>query len=194
MTYYPKISGEKCFLSPVSSEDGELWARWVNDLEVALPLGGEAHTVYPLERMRAEAQEAVQRGDPVFTIVDQESGQPLGRILLFNLDSVNRSAMLGIFIGEKDFWKRGYGAEALRLILDYGFNLLNLHSIMLGVFAFNERAIRSYHKAGFREIGRRREARIVAGKAYDVVFLDILEDEFRAVHGTGAAGKLVNQG
>ena len=60
----------------------------------------------------------------------------------------------------------------------YLFNLLNLHSVMPGVFAFNGRAIRAYRRVGFKEIRRRREARWIGGKAYDVVFMDILEDMF----------------
>ncbi len=76
--------------------------------------------------------------------------------------------MLGIVIGQ----------EAIRLLLDYAFNLLNLNSVMLGTFAFNERTIACYRKVGFREIGRRRQARIIAGKAYDAVLMDILAEEF----------------
>ena len=86
--------------------------------------------------------------------------------------------MLGIVIGEKAWWNRGNGQRAIELLLDYGFNLLNLNSIMLGVIAFNERAIRCYRKVGFREIGRRRQARVINGKKYDVILMDILAEEF----------------
>jgi RimJ/RimL family protein N-acetyltransferase len=81
-------------------------------------------------------------------------------------------------IGDKEFQNRGYGQEAIRLLLDYAFNLLNLNSVMLGTYAFNTRAIAAYKKVGFREIGRRRQARLIAGKAYDDIFMDILAEEF----------------
>jgi RimJ/RimL family protein N-acetyltransferase len=184
MPYYPKLLGEKCFLSPCASEDGELWARWLNDLEVALPLGDEAYMTFGLERMQEEAQQAALGRDNVFTIVERQNGCAIGRCLLFALDSINRSAMIGIFIGEKSFWGQGYANEATRLLLDYSFNLLNLHSVMLGVFSFNQRAIRSYQKLGFQMIGRRREARLIGGRPYDVIFMDMLESEFRAQHGS----------
>lgn len=184
MPYYPKLNGEKCYLSPCSSEDADLWARWLNDLEVSLPLGDEACLTFGLERMLDEAQHAALGRDHVFTIVDRQAGCAIGRCLLFAFDTVNRSAMIGIFIGEKDHWGMGYGQEASRLLLDYAFNLLNLHSIMLGVFSFNQRAIHAYQKLGFQVIGRRREARIVGGQAYDVIFMDVLESEFRAQHGS----------
>jgi RimJ/RimL family protein N-acetyltransferase len=180
MPHYIKLSGDKCALSPVSLADAESWASWLNDLEVTLPLGDEAYIPYSLEKTKEDLNEAIRRQDHVFTILEKVSGRAIGRCLLFGIDSVNRGAMMGIFIGEKDHWGLGYGQEATRLLLDYAFNLLNLHSVMLGVFDFNIKAIRTYEKVGFRKIGSRREGRIIAGKAHDVILMDMLEDEFRA--------------
>lgn len=182
MPYYRKLVGERCYLSPCSPEDGEKWAGWLNDLEVALPLGDEAYITYGLERARRDVADTALGGGHVFTIVDGATDTAIGRCVLFSVDAVNRSAMLGIFIGEKAYWGQGYGQEALNLLLDFAFNLLNLNSIMLGAFAFNERAIRCYHKVGFREIGRRRQARIIGGHKYDVVLMDILAEEFNSVY------------
>ena len=121
----------------------------------------------------------------VFTIVALEGDEPIGRCLLFNIDQVNRHAMLGIFIGEKRYWGQGFGQEAVALLLDYGFSLLNLNSVMLGTMAFNERAINCYRRVGFKEIGRRREARIVGDAKYDVVLMDILAEEFASPYING---------
>jgi RimJ/RimL family protein N-acetyltransferase len=88
--------------------------------------------------------------------------------------------MLGIVVGETAYWDRGYGQEAIRLLLDFAFNLLNLNSVMLGTFAFNERALACYRNVGFREIGRQRQARIIAGEKYDIVLMDILAEEFES--------------
>lgn len=178
--YFPKLSGERVFLSPVAPEDAELWAGWLNDLAVSLPLGDEAYMTYGLERAQQDARETSQRQDHVFTIVEKDGGRAVGRCLLFAVNPVDRCAWIGIFIGECDCRGKGYGQEAMRLLLDFGFNLLNLHNIMLGVFAFNERAIHAYQRLGFHDIGRRREARWIGGKAYDVIFMDLLEEEFRA--------------
>lgn len=191
MPYYKKLCGDKCYLSPCQPSDAQKWAEWFNDLEVTLPLGDEAYTPYGLEKLEQEVREIIAQREHIFTIVDQETDQPVGRCLLFAIDRTNRSAMLGIVIGEKSYWNRGYGQESLRLLLDYAFNLLNLNSVMLGVFAFNTRGVRCYEKLGFKEIGRRRAARIIAGRAYDVVLMDVLADEFRSLHGPGQIEKIM---
>jgi RimJ/RimL family protein N-acetyltransferase len=180
MPYYKKLAGEKCYLSPCIPEDAEHWVAWFSDLEVTIPLGDEAYTPTSLEGEQEAIQQILARNSHVFSIVDIKTDQPIGRCMFFNVDAVNRAAMLGIVIGEKGLWDQGYGQEAMHLLLDYGFNLLNLNSVMLGTFSFNERAIRCYEKVGFRLVGRRREARIIAGEKYDIILMDILADEFES--------------
>jgi RimJ/RimL family protein N-acetyltransferase len=185
MGYYPKLVGEKCYLSPCTPEDAEQWSIWDNDLEIAIPLGDEAYTVYPLEKMPEIARDVTTDQSHLFSIIDAATDTLIGRCLLFDIDPVNRKAMLGIVIGDKAYWNRGYGVEATRLLLDHGFNLLNLNSIMLGTFSFNKRALNCFRKAGFKEIGKRRQARIIAGRAYDLVLMDILAEEFESPYVQG---------
>ena len=180
MTHYKKLVGEKCYLSPPSLEDAEKWAEWDNDLEVTIPLGPEAYTPYPLERVREGVRKLMEKERHIFSIIDLKTEKLIGRCLLFDVDQINRKATFGIDIGDKAYWDQGYGQDATRLILDYGFNLLNLHSVMLGTFSFNQRAIQCYEKVGFKLIGRRREARIIAGEAYDLILMDILDREFES--------------
>jgi len=175
-----KLTGEKVYLAAVSPDDAELWARWLSDLEVALPLGDEAYGLFTTEDQARDIADITAHHDHVFTIVERATDRPIGRCLLFGLNKTDRSTEVGIFIGEKDCWGRGYGTEAMRLLLDYAFNLLNLHSVMLGVFSFNERAIRSYRSLGFKEIGRRRQARIIGSKTYDGILMDMLAEEFES--------------
>lgn len=182
MPHYKKIIGERLYLSPMSVEDAERSARWDNDLEVAVPLGDEAYTPTAFEKSVEQIGETIQRQSHVFGIITLSEDLLIGRCMLFNLDTVNQSAYLGIVIGEKEYWDQGFGQEATRLLLDYAFNLLNLNNIMLGTFAFNERAIQAYRKVGFKEIGRRREARLIAGRKFDVVFMDMLAEEYRSLY------------
>jgi RimJ/RimL family protein N-acetyltransferase len=182
MTHYKKLVGAKCYLSPCSLEDAEQWTAWDNDLQVSLPLGDEAYTPYSLAKMQEILGDIIKQQSHIFDIVDLRTDALLGRCMLFNVDQVNRKATLGIVIGEKDYWNQGYGQDATRLLLDYAFNLLNLNSVMLGTFAFNQRAINCYKKVGFKEIGRRRQARIIGDKKFDAVLMDILAEEFESVY------------
>ncbi len=182
MTYYKKLVGDKCYLSPCNVEDAEKWAAWDNDLEVAIPLGDEAYSQMPLGREKESISDIIKSQAHVFDIVDLEDNVLIGRCLLTAIDQVNRSAMLGIVIGEKAYWGKGYGQDAIKLLLDYGFNLLNLNSIMLGTFSYNQRAIACYRNVGFKEIGRRRQAKIIGGKMFDCILMDILAEEFESVY------------
>lgn len=177
MPHYRKIVGEKCYLSPLSHEDADLHTVWENDLAVALPLGDEAYQPVSLEKMHDKIEGALRNQSHVFSIIDLETDETVGRCQLFNMDAVNRCSWLGIMVGPH-FQNQGYGQEAMRLLLDYAFNLLNLNSVVLGVYEFNQPAIAVYKKVGFREIGRRRQARIIAGRKYDELYMDILAEEF----------------
>lgn len=175
---YVKMLGERVSLAVVAPDDAGKLTEWLNDLAVTIPLGDEAYSSITLEKIAKEIQYTGDTGGHVFSIIANESGLPIGRCLLFNVDFVNRSAKLGIFIGEKACWNQGFGKEALNLLLEYAFHLLNLNSVMLGAFEFNERAIRCYQSVGFKEIGRRRQARLIGGRYYDAVMMDMLAEEF----------------
>ena len=173
------ITGENVALGPVRRDLLPLYQRWINDFEVTRTLGAR------LRPMTWEAEEAwyeqSSKGDDAhFTIYERATMRPIGNTGLHDIDHLHRTAEFGILIGEKECWGKGYGTETTRLMLDYGFNALGLHNIMLTAFSFNERGLRAYTRAGFREIGRRREAFRLAGRAYDVVYMDCLATEFDA--------------
>ena len=193
MGYYKRLVGEKCYLSPCSLEDAQTWATWFNDLEVTIPLGDEAFIPTGLENERETINHFTKNNCHVFNIVTSETDTLIGRCGLFNINQVDRHAMLGILIGVKDHWGKGYGTEATRLLLDHAFTLLNLNNVMLGAFTFNTRAIACYRKVGFKEIGRRRQARIVGGQKYDTIFMDILAEEFESVYVKSIIEKAKNQ-
>ena len=170
-----KLVGKRVSLAPVVPEHAEQFATWLNDLEVTVPLGDEAwRTITP-----GEIRAGIPGSQHTFAIVANDGDTVIGRCLLFAVNQIDRTAMLGIFIGDRDHWNRGLGTEAVELLLDYAFGLLNLNSVMLGTFAFNARAIACYRGVGFREIGRRRSARLIAGTYHDAVLMDILAEEFR---------------
>ena len=113
-----------------------------------------------------------------FVLYERATLRPIGTAGLIAINAAHRTAELGIGIGEQDCWGKGYGTEATRLVLDYAFTMLGLHNVMLRAFSYNERAIRVYQRAGFQEIGRRREAQRVGSRAFDVIMMDCLASDF----------------
>jgi RimJ/RimL family protein N-acetyltransferase len=127
-----------------------------------------------------EALIGLMKRDKVFAIVEKDTNKAIGNCGLHLVDEVHRHATFGIFIGEKTYWNQNIGSEATALILDYGFNIMNLNNINLEVVAFNKRAIRSYEKVGFKYVGRRREFVFMAGQYHDVLIYDLLASEFNS--------------
>jgi RimJ/RimL family protein N-acetyltransferase len=193
--YFRKLVGERCYLSPIDPEDYLKYTGWLNDLEVMSGLSMVTrHVTAAAER---EILGRMASSGHNYAIVELETDQLLGNCAFHQEDHVNGTAVVGIFIGDRRYWSRGYGTEALRLLLDYGFNVLNLHSVMLEVFAYNRRAIACYRKVGFREIGRWRESKLIGGRRYDRVLMDIVRTELGGtkldglvdrVHGGGPSG------
>ena len=178
MRYFPKITGERLYLSPMNPDDAELYTKWINDREVTRWMALYASVIsLPRERQVLEGFAAGGDGHH-FVMVLREGGLPIGSICLLGLNPVDRNAELGIFIGETEYHSKGYGAEAIRLLLEFGFNTLGLHNIVLHVNAENARAIACYKKCGFRECGRRRESLFRGGRFVDCVSMDILDREF----------------
>ena len=185
------LVGDKVALGPLRRDLLPLYQRWINDFEVTRTIGR------PMLPMTLEAEEAwyaaasAGEREVTFTIYERATLRPMGNSGLMNIDHLRRTAEFGIMIGEKDCWGRGYGTETTRLVLDYGFNGLGLHNVMLRVYAHNRRAARAYERAGFRLIGRRRESWRIGDLVQDEIYMDCLATEFespilRRLHEQGA--------
>ena len=174
MKYFKKLIGERIYLSPMNVEDAEKYVEWLSDFRTTDGIGASCK----MTNIESEAEWIKKNIDYQFAIVNLENDELIGNCGIKDINHINRCAEVGLFIGDEENRNKGYGAEALRLLLDYGFNYLNLNNIQLGVKAFNERAIACYKKVGFEEYGRRREAYFLNGKYYDHVFMDILAREF----------------
>ena len=176
MAYFKKITGENLYLSPVDKKDSEIFIKWMNNDEVALNFG-QYHQVVASENNLEwlfNPPQDIQR----FSIVLNEMDMMIGCISIQNIDHLNRNAFIGIFIGEQVHRNKGYGGEAIKLMLNYGYNTLNLNNIMLSVNADNIAAITFYMKVGFHEVGRRHEWVFKNGQYIDKIYMDILAREF----------------
>lgn len=175
------IRGERVALGPLRRGLIPLYLRWTNDFTVmrtfGLPIprtpehetfGGGAY----YERM------LTSEGAVWFTIYEAATLRPIGHTDLFDIDWRNRTATFGIMIGEADCRGKGYGTETTRLMLDYAFTALSLHSVMLTVAEYNVAGRHAYERAGFREWGRRRECRMRAGRLYDLIYMECLSTDF----------------
>ena len=174
------LRGERVTLRAVEKEDQEtLWQFW-NDLEVELAGGGDPPSPTSLERIRSrferEEREEVRTKTDFMMEVD---GAIIGHCGLFHVDETARHCELGIIIGEKDYWGRGYGREAVNLLLDYAFRVRNFRRVWLETHASNERAIRAYRACGFVEEGRMRQHVWLAGRYVDNVIMGVMREEWR---------------
>lgn len=176
MKYYKRIVGDRIYLSPRNAEDYEIFAEWLNDPQVADYIGRSGKIMTNQEEK--EFLEQNNNPEATFSIIDINNDRIVGSVGIEYIDHVNRSGTLGIFIGDKDYRDKGYGTEAIKLILEYGFKYLNLKNINLDLVSVNERAYRCYQKCGFKEYGRRRRCYFINGKYYDKISMDILDDEF----------------
>lgn len=173
------LYGKRVRLRAIEREDIPAFLRWLNDPEVRRFL--VLHE--PLSRTKEEQWFAELLSRPNELVLGIEVKTDTGWILIGNiglhqLDLKNRSADLGIVIGEKEFWGKGYGREAIRILLRYAFLELGLNRVELETFAFNERAIRCYAALGFKKVGVRRKAFFRDGAFHDVILMDLLAEEF----------------
>ena len=174
--HFRKIVGEKVYLSPRSIDDAEKYVEWLNNYDIAKYLNQNVKiiTVEGEKEYLAKSDKDSYN----FAIVDLKTDELIGSIGLMHIDNVHRTAELGIFIGDEDHLSRGYGSDAIKLLLDFGFNQLNLNNIMLKAISFNQRALRAYEKCGFKTFGVWKESHYVDGKYYDLVHMNITKKEF----------------
>jgi RimJ/RimL family protein N-acetyltransferase len=116
----------------------------------------------------------------IFTIRTLAEDRLIGDVGLDGLYWNHGDTFLGIGVGDRDFWGKGYGRDAMQLVLRYAFAELNLRRVTLNVFEYNPRAIRCYEKIGFQHEGRVRKYLNRAGRRWDVVYMGITKEEWLA--------------
>jgi len=174
------IISETVRLRAIERQDLPLFVAWLNDPEVRqhllvnIPLS-QAQEDGWFDRMLARPLEEQPLGIEVRT---PEGWRLVGNCSFFDLDWRNRCCEIGIFIGDQEYWGRGYGTQVMRLMLKYGFNTLNLNRVYLRVYESNPRGIKCYEKAGFRHEGRLRQAIFQDGRYIDLLMMSVIRSEW----------------
>jgi len=155
-----------------------LLAAWNNDSEYARLLNDTPAMLFN----EKQAKEFVEKqGHEFFFMIQTLADEKV--IGLVELDGIKwtfRETYVGIGLGEREYWGKGYGTDAMMLILRYAFQQLDLRRVSLTVYEYNPRAIRSYEKAGFQHEGRLRQALNRDGRRWDILMMGILRDEWEA--------------
>jgi RimJ/RimL family protein N-acetyltransferase len=172
------IEGEQIFLREVRQNDvNENYYKWMNDNEITRHTESRFYP-YSMEQLLSYVGSLDGKREAVFlAIVDKTSGQHIGNIKLGNIDWIHRRADIGVIIGDKKCWGKGYASEAIALISEHAFRKLNLHKVWAGCYANNDGSIKAFKKAGFNEEGVQRRHYYCDGDYIDVVLLGKFKEE-----------------
>lgn len=169
----------------LTTEDSQIFAeafsRWGRDTEYMRLLDDAPARLWSINQRKQWLEKDLENPDHgfLFSIRTLAEDKLIGFIGLWGLSWSHGEAWVGIGIGEREYWGKGYGSEAMQLVLRYAFSELNLHRVSLGVFSYNVRAMRAYEKCGFRNEGIIRQAFVREGQRWDLVNMGILRREWQ---------------
>lgn len=171
--------GEKVCLRAYKEEDIKVATGLVNDAELQKFLS--PRIPFPMSPWEEEewikSQKTNQNSEFNFAIEDIKTKKYIGGCGIQEVNWLVRTAEVGIMIGDKNYWGKGYGTDAMKVLLKFIFENMNINKVKLNVFSFNERAIKSYKKCGFKVEGTLKDEIFKEGKYYDEILMAIFKDE-----------------
>jgi len=175
------LQGNEIYLRELRESDLQgNWYSWFNDSDVTTY---QNKNIFPNTKEKQKAYYDYldsSKSDVVFAVVDQNSKNHIGNVGLHHIDWVHRSAELGIVLGEREFWGRGYGKQVWALITKYGFETLNLHRIYAVVMCGNEASQKCAEASGFKQEGIISEMFYKNGTYLDVIYYNLLKKNWEA--------------
>ncbi len=174
----PYLIGQRVYIRPVELDDAPLIRTWHNDPEIRkLAIGGRLPYTQDFEE--EDIKNAIKSKEQAYLmIVKKVEDKAIGFIRINELRSFDRNVWLRMIIGDKNSWGQGYGSDALRCVLHWLFNELNVYRVEIEIFAFNERALKFFKKIGFKQEGIHRKAHFSEGQYHDIISLGLLREEF----------------
>lgn len=170
------LRAKKCFLRPLEKSDAPLLTRWINDREVTQFLERTMPMMQVAEEKWIEG--LVGSKTDIALLIVTSTGKPIGVMGIHHINWIDGTATTGAFIGEKDYWGKGYGTDAKMVLLDYAFNVLNLRKICSRVYAFNGRSIAYSKHCGYVDDGVQRKHVFRNGEYHDVVQLALFKEDW----------------
>jgi RimJ/RimL family protein N-acetyltransferase len=178
--FFPFIEGDRIYLREVRVSDvNENYYRWMNDPEITQYLESR---FYPNSMETLQEYVKTRMGNPneiFLAIVAKDSDKHIGNIKLGPINWTHRIGDIGIIIGEKEYWGKGYAKEAIQLMAKYAFDTLNLHKVTAGCYLPNEGAIKAFQNAGFDKEGVRKKHGYYKGKYIDSVLFGLIKEEMQ---------------
>lgn len=174
------FNGNLVKLTGAREEDVDIMVQWAEDSEYLRNLDTDIALIP--SRARLETEGKSKQNSAYFRLRTIKEDKLIGFVVIHSIEWNNRAGLLAIGIGEPDFRDKGYGSDALMLILQFAFHELNLNRVGLDVIGYNDRAIHAYKKAGFIEEGRMRAAVYRDGEYTDRIIMGILRSDWEAAN------------
>ena len=168
------LSGKKVVLRPISETDISKMLKWINDPDVTQYIAVYMPVSENEEKQWVEDLSKKRQTDLVLGI-ETVKGVHIGNIGIHKISWKDRTAEIGITIGDKNYWGKGYGSEAIFILIKYSFSTLNLRKLSLSVLGNNPRAINCYKKCGFRFEGRLKNQIFKGGKYIDQIIMSVFK-------------------
>ena len=168
-----KIIGPRIYLKLLSQDDvNEKYLRWVEDPEILeyLESRWRAYTLEDLKNYVRTVNDGLNNF--MFGIYLKENSEYVGNIKIGSINQIHRYGDIGLIIGEKSVWGKGYGVEAINLVTRYAFDEINLNKVFSGIYANNVKSIKAFKKAGYREVGTLKEHRFCKGTYVDEILFE----------------------
>lgn len=174
------LVGEKVYLNPLQEGDLSTLSEYMNDEHVKL-FGRNCGSAVYEKKMKEHLNDQLE--NEMYTIFRKDNNEIIGDISIHSIDKYNRAGSLSIMICKEENQNKGFGSEAMLLILKHAFLEINLESLQLGTWEYNLPAIKVYKKIGFKIAGRNRNRKIVGNKFYDEILMDMISEDYFNLYG-----------
>ena len=169
----------RIYLRALEPEDYKTSILWRRDDEIWEMVGSTKYFVSEAYERKWVEDTIFNSRDIKLAVCEVGTNKHIGNVYATNIDQTNRSCTTGIMIGNHDYWGRGYGSEAYRLLLDYLFNERNINRVQAYVLESNVASLKMHQKVGYKIEGTLRQSVFKNGRYQNQVLLSLLREEYR---------------